>query len=96
MLKLERVHRIEGVPLPQIPDRQSRSRRPLSDWPGPTTAPYLSASSLIDNCEVLAGQVSAAEHKKIRLWHKEAKSLIIEAWDDTRPKDCQVGIYRGS
>lgn len=59
------------------------------------TAPDIDASFRIDNSAVLHGQVSTADHNKIKLWHSQAKPLIIKAWNDTRPTDCKVGPYRG-
>ena len=57
------------------------------------TSPNVNASFSIENCEILNGKISSNDLNKIRYWHKHAKSLLIECWDNTRPTDCIVGKY---
>jgi len=56
-------------------------------------SPTIDASFRIDNCELLNGNISGSDHKKIRYWHKYAKQLLIEKWNSTRPTHCSVGFY---
>lgn len=57
-------------------------------------APKVYASFAIEDCNLLQGQVSGQDHRKIRLWHATFKPLLIDRWNDTRPTDCKVGTYR--
>lgn len=57
-------------------------------------SPNVNASFDIENCAFLRGDVSNRDKKKIEFWHREAKPLLIEAWNSTRPTNCTVGYYK--
>lgn len=59
-------------------------------------APDVSAKFDIESCELLKGDISGRDIRKVRYWHKYAKPILIEAWDSTRPTYCTVGPYRGT
>ncbi|MDN7138596.1 DUF4160 domain-containing protein [Pseudidiomarina sp. 1ASP75-14] len=59
-------------------------------------SPNVDASFAIANCAVLEGKVDNSDRKKIELWHRKAKPLLIAAWNSTRPTNCTVGLYKGN
>ncbi len=59
-------------------------------------SPNVDASFAIENCAVLEGKVDNRDRKKIELWHRKAKPLLIAAWNSTRPTNCTVGLYKGT
>ena len=52
------------------------------------------ASFRIDDCSIIAGDITAGDYNKILYWHKHAKSKLIEIWNKTRPTNCVVGFYQ--
>lgn len=54
-------------------------------------APGLNASFAIEDCRLLQGKPSSDVLGKVRYWHQHSKHKLIEAWNATRPTDCQVG-----
>lgn len=46
--------------------------------------------SVVDGSHI-AGRISAAKCRAIQFWYKSARSLLIEAWNATRPANCPVG-----
>lgn len=59
-------------------------------------SPNVDASFAIEDCRLLKGRIDSQSERKIRFWHKHAKSTLIACWDDTRPTNCVVGRYVGS
>ena len=59
-------------------------------------SPNINASFDIESCSLLQGDLDSRDRKKIQFWHKHAKSLLIEAWNSTRPTNCTVGAYEGT
>lgn len=48
----------------------------------------------IKDCTPLEGNDLERYFRNIRAWHAENKAVLIEAWNNSRPSDCPVGIYR--
>jgi len=59
-------------------------------------SPNVNASFDIENCLLLEGNVDTRDEKKIQFWHKQAKPLLINTWNSTRPTNCSVGAYEGT
>jgi hypothetical protein len=57
-------------------------------------AENIDASFAIEDCSLLAGNVSAANLRKIRYWYTSSKPKLIEVWNSTRPTNCVVGEFR--
>lgn len=56
-------------------------------------SPNVNASFSIESCELLEGNAENKDIKKIKFWHKQAKPILISAWNSTRPTNCTVGKY---
>lgn len=56
-------------------------------------SPNVNASFDIQNCKKLNGSISNKDFKLVRYWHKTAKNILIEKWNDSRPTNCTVGKY---
>jgi hypothetical protein len=52
-----------------------------------------SANFRISDCHQLNGGLRKY-YRKIREWHAANKPRLIHAWNDRRPSDCPVGIYK--
>ncbi len=48
----------------------------------------------ISNCAPLHGNELHHFFREICQWHKTHKQDLIAAWNNTRPSDCPVGLYR--
>lgn len=59
-------------------------------------SPNVDASFAIEDCSRLKGRICSQDERKIRYWHKHAKSLLIQQWNSNRPTNCVVGAYAGS
>jgi Domain of unknown function (DUF4160) len=59
-------------------------------------SPNVNASFSIESCELLEGRAESKDIKKIRFWHKQAKPVLINTWNLTRPTNCTVGAYVGT
>lgn len=59
-------------------------------------SPNVDASFTIEGCELLNGNVSSGDYKKVQYWHQSSKSYLIEIWNSTRPSGCVVGEYKGT
>lgn len=55
------------------------------------------ASFTLDKCELLDGALPSKQRRKIEYWFftMNAKSVLIEIWNRTRPEGCVVGQYVG-
>lgn len=51
----------------------------------------VNATFLIDDCELLKGDIKKRQLDLIKWWHKRAKENLIRVWNSTRPVDCPVG-----
>lgn len=47
----------------------------------------------ISDCELLDGDLVDYFHN-VKRWHLKNKGLLIKIWNETRPSECPVGIYR--
>lgn len=56
----------------------------------------IDASFAIEDCSIVDGSVKNKDLKSIKYWHERLKPKLIEVWNDTRPSDCNVGIYQGA
>lgn len=54
----------------------------------------INASFTIEGCELLDGDISNSDIRKIKFWYNHSKNLLIERWNETRPSNCTVGFYR--
>jgi hypothetical protein len=54
----------------------------------------INASFSIDDCTLLAGQITDNDLHKIHYWHQRAKPILIEHWNSLRPTKCVVGPYK--
>ena len=52
-----------------------------------------SANYSIKDCEKINGNMTGMD-KSIKKWHSENKEKLIEIWNNSRPSDCPVGVYR--
>ncbi len=59
-------------------------------------SPNIDASFSIDSCEQINGKVGSKELRKIQFWHRSAKQLLVDVWNETRPTNCTVGVYEGT
>jgi len=57
-------------------------------------SPSVNASFSIAECELLSGDASPGDIRKIKHWHRFSKPLLVSHWDDTRPTQCSVGKFR--
>lgn len=60
------------------------------------TSPNINASFSIGDCQLLKGDISNKDKAKVEFWHSHAKTLLIEAWNSTRPVNCAVGKYNSA
>ena len=49
--------------------------------------------SIVD-CNLIKGRLSPRTRNVVYGWWKSNKALLIEKWDDSRPSDCSVGVYK--
>ncbi len=50
----------------------------------------------IKDCTVINGDKNVLKFEKnIKCWWKKNKQALIDTWNETRPSDCPVGVYRG-
>lgn len=52
-----------------------------------------SANYRIENCEPTTPGLERHQ-RSIKRWHSMNKHLLIRMWNEMRPSDCPVGIYR--
>lgn len=53
------------------------------------------ANYTISNCQLIDGSREILRYEKcIKQWWKENKQKLIDCWDNRRPSDCPVGLYR--
>ncbi len=48
----------------------------------------------IRDCKPLHGDGLKKYYRNIREWHRKYKNDLIKAWNNNRPSDCPVGVYR--
>lgn len=48
-------------------------------------SPGLNAALRIDNCELIAGELTPQQNALIQRWHKSFKTMLLTAWINTRP-----------
>lgn len=54
------------------------------------------ANYLIADCSRINGSGQVLLHEKaIKKWWMDNKPKLISKWDECRPSDCTVGVYRG-
>lgn len=51
-------------------------------------------SFTISDCMLIAGKLSRRTQNIIYGWWKYNKEILIQKWNDSRPTDCSVGIYK--
>lgn len=56
-------------------------------------SPNVDAVFRIDDCKHLEGKVRPNDYKKILHWFQNARPVLIEAWDSSRPTYCSVGAF---
>ena len=83
------VERLQGLRIEIYPDEHAPPHFHVK-------SPNVDASFTIESCEKLVGSIDNDDFKKVRFWHKKSKPLLIEAWNSTRPTECQVGPYEGA
>ena len=83
------VERLAGLKLEIYPDEHAPPHFHVR-------ASGLNASFAIEDCRLLQGKPSPDVLDKVRYWHRHSKHKLIEAWNATRPTDCQVGPYSGT
>ncbi len=55
------------------------------------------ASFRIDTCDILEGSLGKRQNKIVKYWHEgQGKPVLIKVWDQTRPGDDTVGVYRNA
>ena len=59
-------------------------------------SPNINASFSIEACELIVGEISSQDYKKVKYWHNHSKHILIEKWNSTRPENCAVGQYKGT
>lgn len=50
-------------------------------------SPGIDAALRIDNCELIAGELSSQQTALIRRWHRSFRGLLEDRWSSTRPGD---------
>lgn len=54
------------------------------------------ASFTIETCKRIEGNLGRREEKILKYWFElNGQSMLIEAWNNTRPGDCTIGRYLG-
>lgn len=48
----------------------------------------------ISECSPLNGNALSGYFRNIKKWHKKNKKQLISFWNEKRPTDCPVGIYK--
>lgn len=50
----------------------------------------------IDNCELIKGKISKENIAKVKYWYNkfDSKQKLIDTWNETRPTNCPVGVYK--
>jgi hypothetical protein len=56
-------------------------------------SPSVDAVFRIDDCCLLKGKVRSNDNKKILHWYQNARPLLIDAWNSSRPTFCTVGPF---
>lgn len=54
-------------------------------------SPDIDASFSIQDCTFLQGNIDGREQRLVKWWYERSRPLLVEAWNRTRPGDCQVG-----
>lgn len=49
----------------------------------------------ISDCKPLDSSGLGKYLRNIRKWHENNKEVLVKAWNESRPTDCPVGVYRG-
>lgn len=49
----------------------------------------------ISDCKPLDRSGLEKYLRNIRKWHEKNKEVLVKAWNESRPTDCPVGVYRG-
>lgn len=55
--------------------------------------PGVNASFALADGSLIKGQIGRREHGLVKWWYDRKRSLVIKAWNDSRPSDCQVGPF---
>lgn len=53
----------------------------------------INAIFTIKDCTLLEGKLNPNEMKLIQYWFNRYRPKLIEVWNNTRPSNCQVGIF---
>lgn len=60
-------------------------------------APGIDASFAIEDCRLIADNVDGGTQRKIEVWFRGSRAVLVRTWNTTRPSDCPVGpIAEGS
>lgn len=55
--------------------------------------PGVNASFALSNCSLLKGHIGNRERGLVKWWYDRSRALVIKAWNESRPTDCQVGPF---
>ena len=51
------------------------------------------ASFALADCSLIKGHISNGERALVKWWYDRSRALVIKSWNDSRPSDCQVGLF---
>ena len=47
----------------------------------------------LHDCSLLRGEIDGRQKQLVEWWYQRSRAKLIDAWNATRPDDCQVGPY---
>jgi hypothetical protein len=51
----------------------------------------INATFSLEDCSLINGEISGREQALVRWWYRRSGSILISAWNQSRPSDCPVG-----
>jgi hypothetical protein len=55
--------------------------------------PGVNASFALSDGSLIKGQIGNRERALVKWWYDRSRKFVIQAWNDSRPNDCQVGPF---
>jgi hypothetical protein len=51
----------------------------------------INATFSVTDCSLIDGQIGGRERALVEWWYKRSRSVLVRAWNESRPSDCPVG-----
>ncbi len=51
----------------------------------------IDATFSILDCSLINGRITGRERAFVEWWYKRSRSVLVKAWNNSRPSDCPVG-----